>query len=313
MNNILQDPFETIARLRDENQRLQTALAFWLPDVSPSEDQEIFERCANDSMLLRGSDSEEMAAYQLGWIKLRGEVQTELACRDNDVTSLKLQLGQQAEWVECYIKREQDLMLEVSALQSKLAAFESSLASVRAERPEVEDARNMWMIEVDEIRGQPVHAGNLHVFHIGALLKAVDELLRTEAAWRCARDVWTAETAKLKSEVDQYTQWVEPQLVRLGHEMARVWQLQQAVVLLLNILSVSDRGLSAEQQATIDALALPQPPVRPGSDLVAYGYAPGNYTITCYGCVQYINDCDKRATRCKPCAELLAQRQAGKP
>lgn len=37
--------------------------------------------------------------------------------------------------------------------------------------------------------------------------------------------------------------------------------------------------------------------------LKPYGYAPGDYTSKCYSCQELKYDLDKRATRCKSCAE----------
>jgi hypothetical protein len=39
--------------------------------------------------------------------------------------------------------------------------------------------------------------------------------------------------------------------------------------------------------------------------LKPYGYAPGNYMAKCYGCEKVVEFVDKRATRCRPCAEAL--------
>lgn len=40
--------------------------------------------------------------------------------------------------------------------------------------------------------------------------------------------------------------------------------------------------------------------------LLAYGYAPGNYMIKCIDCGATPIDCDKRAARCKQCAQRKA-------
>jgi hypothetical protein len=39
--------------------------------------------------------------------------------------------------------------------------------------------------------------------------------------------------------------------------------------------------------------------------LKPYGYAPGGYMAKCYGCEKVVEFVDKRATRCRPCAEAL--------
>jgi len=44
-------------------------------------------------------------------------------------------------------------------------------------------------------------------------------------------------------------------------------------------------------------------------DLKTFGYAPGNYMITCISCGDTPIDCDKRAICCKPCAEDLANKK----
>lgn len=38
--------------------------------------------------------------------------------------------------------------------------------------------------------------------------------------------------------------------------------------------------------------------------LKPYGYAPGNYMIRCSSCRQIVQDVDKRAWRCRACAEV---------
>lgn len=70
----------------------------------------------------------------------------------------------------------------------KLAAFESTFAAGRAERP-----------EVDEIRSARAN-GNLNEYSVyeslDVLLSTVTDLQRTEASWRNARDAWVAETER---------------------------------------------------------------------------------------------------------------------
>jgi hypothetical protein len=44
--------------------------------------------------------------------------------------------------------------------------------------------------------------------------------------------------------------------------------------------------------------------------LKAYGYAPGNYMMTCRGCNTEVIGVDKRASRCKPCAIKAAAQPA---
>lgn len=39
-------------------------------------------------------------------------------------------------------------------------------------------------------------------------------------------------------------------------------------------------------------------------DFAGYGYAPGHYFVICYSCLKQF-DGDKRAIRCKACAEAL--------
>jgi len=43
----------------------------------------------------------------------------------------------------------------------------------------------------------------------------------------------------------------------------------------------------------------------PPTDLRDYGYVTGNYMNTCSGCKQMMHGVDKRAYRCRPCAEKL--------
>lgn len=59
-----------------EVQRLQRALAFWLPLV-PADDSEIEDRAGDDAMLLVGFDGPmHPCAEELGWIKLRPPTST---------------------------------------------------------------------------------------------------------------------------------------------------------------------------------------------------------------------------------------------
>lgn len=37
--------------------------------------------------------------------------------------------------------------------------------------------------------------------------------------------------------------------------------------------------------------------------LLDFGYAPGGYIIKCFDCKEQSWDCDKRALRCKECAQ----------
>lgn len=41
--------------------------------------------------------------------------------------------------------------------------------------------------------------------------------------------------------------------------------------------------------------------------LKAFGYAPGDYVMTCKGCGERAWHVDKRASRCRPCAEKAYQ------
>lgn len=58
------------ADLRAEVNRLQKALAFWLPHVPAEGLEEILERTGDDAMLLFGHDGDERCAEQRGWIVL---------------------------------------------------------------------------------------------------------------------------------------------------------------------------------------------------------------------------------------------------
>lgn len=55
----------------------------------------------------------------------------------------------------------------------------------------------------------------------------------------------------------------------------------------------------------LSALALDAPaePRQAWEHLLAYGYAPGNYLVTCHQCKQVSGPLDKRAITCRPCAE----------
>lgn len=75
-----------------EIQRLQRALAFWLPGV-PDNDPEISDRAGDDAYLLCGYEGEqEPTAQQLGWIKLRKEM--EALARENELLKLALKCQQ---------------------------------------------------------------------------------------------------------------------------------------------------------------------------------------------------------------------------
>ena len=56
--------------LREEVQRLQTALAFWLPGIKAGPADEIYTRQADDAFLLCGHDGNEPSAEERGWITL---------------------------------------------------------------------------------------------------------------------------------------------------------------------------------------------------------------------------------------------------
>lgn len=49
------------------------------------------------------------------------------------------------------------------------------------------------------------------------------------------------------------------------------------------------------------------PPVN-WKHLKCYGYAPGNYMSTCFMCRRVVSGLDKRAIRCRPCAEEMLKR-----
>jgi hypothetical protein len=47
--------------------------------------------------------------------------------------------------------------------------------------------------------------------------------------------------------------------------------------------------------------------------LIPFGYAPGNYDITCMGCFTYTTFCDKHARRCEDCARKARARAMAAP
>lgn len=60
-----------IRDLNDEVQRLQRALAFWLPRVA-AKDSEANTRCGDDAFLLGGYEGpSEPCAEELGWIEFK--------------------------------------------------------------------------------------------------------------------------------------------------------------------------------------------------------------------------------------------------
>jgi hypothetical protein len=64
------DNSETLDNALAEIERLQRALAFWLPGV-PGSDRQIAERAGEDAALLAGYDGDEYSAEERGWIRLR--------------------------------------------------------------------------------------------------------------------------------------------------------------------------------------------------------------------------------------------------
>ena len=68
------------------------------------------------------------------------------------------------------------------------------------------------------------------------------------------------------------------------------------------------RALVRAQQITIEKLE--QQPADDWEHLKQYGYAPSNYMMTCRECDKKVIDVDKRASRCRTCAETMyAKRQ----
>lgn len=68
---ILERAATRIADLENEVQRLQVALAFWLPHVPAEGPEEILNRVGDDSMLLCGLQGDPPpSAEERGWIKL---------------------------------------------------------------------------------------------------------------------------------------------------------------------------------------------------------------------------------------------------
>ncbi len=65
--------YDEIRELQGEVQRLQKALAFWLPSVPVNSPKEFLDRIANDAQLLVGHEPEEdeSDAETQGWIRLQ--------------------------------------------------------------------------------------------------------------------------------------------------------------------------------------------------------------------------------------------------
>ncbi len=101
----------------------------------------------------------------------------------------------------------------------ELVANDAALTAVRAERPEVEELRALvrrngeeWCIE-----------------DIQALLKAIDDLQRTEAAWRNSRDVYEAEKLGTANKLRLLASLLDGANARELLLEARVRELQEAL------------------------------------------------------------------------------------
>ena len=64
-------------------------------------------------------------------------------------------------------------------------------------------------------------------------------------------------------------------------------------------------ALSELRQACKETLAQPEPETTGWIHLKEFGYAPGDYMMHCRDCKQEVIGVDKRALRCKDCAENL--------
>lgn len=65
--------YDDLRESQQEVQRLQRALAFWLPGVPVDGDERIIDRIAHDAFLLTGYEPEEdeQDAEERGWVKLQ--------------------------------------------------------------------------------------------------------------------------------------------------------------------------------------------------------------------------------------------------
>lgn len=153
-----------------------------------------------------------------------------------------------------------ELVLLVEQNKTKLAAFEDSLAEVRAERPEVARFVKEWEPAGNDLATNPELADHsawwANAKIVTSVIQYITELQRAEAAWRSARDIWQAEKARLN---EMYEITIHEAEDRMHVAEARVRELEAVVRMLLSLLSISDTGLSKQQQAEVDAaLALPQ-------------------------------------------------------
>lgn len=69
--------YDDLRESQEEVQRLQRALAFWLPSVPTDGAQQVIDRITHDAFLLTGYEPEEDEpdAETLGWIELMPQIE----------------------------------------------------------------------------------------------------------------------------------------------------------------------------------------------------------------------------------------------
>lgn len=165
--------------------------------------------------------------------EIRNDTFAELARLRDENHRLQLQIAQ----LEAHAE---DVEAACMQKQQQLSAFEASLTAVRAERPD--PVAKMWQ---DYFIWTPA---SLAV--INSAKDYITGLERQRAAWINARDVWTAETARIQSFA---TQQGECALNRLK----RIEQLEAA--LKATPCSCGEYGWSDNDCKRCAALALPRP------------------------------------------------------
>lgn len=64
-----------IDEYKEQVEKLQQALGFWLPSVDPTKPEHVIERVGNDAYLLAGYEGpDEKSAETLGWIRFSDSI-----------------------------------------------------------------------------------------------------------------------------------------------------------------------------------------------------------------------------------------------
>lgn len=141
-----------IERLREREQRLQRALAFWHPGVRDDTDDEQAKRAGDDAMLLFGlEDADSQSAADLGWIawvvpgefsRLRDELhrtETSLALCERELAEARGLLQRIDECDAITIERDwpNAIVEEADAIYDDMHAFLMATHPTHADQPGV--------------------------------------------------------------------------------------------------------------------------------------------------------------------------------